>query len=186
SPCSREAASANAYRIAEMLRTRRPHAILTLAAAAAACATHDPQKELVIRDVETYWVVDSPKGETQYISPAVRFHLQNKTSEPIRSIQATANFRRVGGRETWGSAGEQVTPGGNPPAPGKEALVVLRSDGRYPSTTDAPASMFKHELFKDARAEVFVRVGASNWSKMADAPIKRKIGAGGARELGPP
>lgn len=169
-----------------MLRTRRPHAILTLAAAAAACATHDPQKELVIRDVETYWVVDSPKGETQYISPAVRFHLQNKTSEPIRSIQATANFKRVGEQENWGSAWEQVTPAGKPLDPGKEALVVLRSDGRYTSTTDDPASMFKHELFKDARAEVFVRVGASNWSKMAEAPIERRIGAKEARELGAP
>jgi hypothetical protein len=171
-----------------MLRSRRPYAILALAAVAAiaGCRTHDPQKELEVRDVETYWVVDSPKGETQYISPAVRFHLRNKTSEPIRSIQATANFKRVGEEENWGSAWEQVTQAGKPLEPAHEALVVLRSDGRYNSTTDDPASMFKHELFKDARAEVFVRVGASNWSKMAEAPIERRIGAKEARELGAP
>jgi hypothetical protein len=170
-----------------MLRSRRPYAILALVAAAVAgCRTHDPQAELEVRDVETYWVVDSPKGETQYISPAVRFHLRNKTNEPVRSIQATANFKRVGEQENWGSAWEQVTQAGKPLDPGKETLVVLRSDGRYTSTTDDPASMFKHELFKDARAEVFVRVGSSNWSKMAEAPIERKIGANEARELGAP
>jgi hypothetical protein len=168
-----------------MVRSLRPYALVGLAAAAG-CRTHDPQKELEVRDVETYWVVDSPKGETQYISPAVRFHLRNRSAEPIRSIQATANFKRVGEEENWGSAWEQVTQAGKPLEPGKEALVVLRSDGRYTSTTDDPESMFKHELFKDARAEVFVRVGSSNWSKMAEAPIERKIGARGARELGAP
>jgi len=171
-----------------MARALRPLALLALgvAAATAGCRAHDPQKELEVSDVETYWVVDSPKGETQYISPAVRFHLRNKSPEPIRSIQATANFKRVGEQENWGSAWEQVTQAGKPLAPGQEALVVLRSDGRYTSTTDDPESMFKHELFKDARAEVFVRVGSSNWSKMAESPIARKIGARGARDVGAP
>src|SRR5262249_18008653 len=124
-----------------------------------ACRTHDPQKELEVSDVETYWIVDAPKGATQYISPAVRFRLHNKTQEPIRAIQAMANFKRVGEQENWGSAWEQVTPASNPLPPGKDVLVVLRSDGHYTSTTNEPESMFKHELFKDARVEAYVRVG---------------------------
>lgn len=156
-----------------------------LLAAMAGCRTHDPKQELEVADVETYWVVDSPKGATQYISPAVRFRLRNKTPEALPAIQATANFKRIGETEGWGSAWEQVTQAGKPLAPGKDTLVVLRSDGRYTSTTDDPESMFKHELFKDARTEVFVRVGSSNWVRMADATIDRRIGARGARELAP-
>ncbi|HEY7513465.1 MAG TPA: hypothetical protein VIC87_03260 [Vicinamibacteria bacterium] len=169
-----------------MMRPSRPFRVLLLLAAAAACRTHDPKEELEVKDVETYWVVDSPKGATQYISPAVRFRLRNKGAEPIRSVQATANFKRVGEQENWGSAWEQVTQAGKPLAPGHEALVVLRSDGRYTSTTDAPESMFAHELFKDARVEVFVRIGSSNWVRMTEAAIERKIGAREARELGAP
>jgi hypothetical protein len=168
-----------------MLRSRRPFRVLLLAVLAG-CRTHDPKEELEVKEVETYWVVDSPKGATQYISPAVRFRLRNRTKEPIRSIQATANFKRVGEQENWGSAWEQVTQAGKPLDPGEEALVVLRSDGRYNSTTDEPESMFAHELFKDVRAEVFVRVGSSNWERMAEAQVERKIGARGARELGAP
>ncbi len=160
--------------------------VLLVLAAPAGCRAHDPKKELEIAGVETYWVVDSPKGAIQYISPAVRFRLRNKTAEAIRAIQATANFKRVGEQENWGSAWEQVTQAGKPLAPGRETLVVLRSDGRYTSATEDPESMFRHELFKDARVEVFVRVGSSGWARMAEADIERRIGARGARELGAP
>jgi hypothetical protein len=169
-----------------MIRARRRSWPLVVLAALAGCRTHDPQQELEIKELETYWVVDSPKGGTQYISPAVRFRLRNKGQEPLRSIQATANFKRVGEQENWGSAWVQVTQAGKPLAPGEEALVVLRSDGRYNSTTEDPESMFAHELFKDARAEVFVRVGSSNWARMTEVGIERKIGAREARELGAP
>src|SRR5262245_57171980 len=168
-----------------MLRASRPFAAVVLAAFAG-CRAHDPKQELEIKDVETYWVVDAPKGDIQYISPAVRFHLRNKSPEPIRSIQATANFKRVGEQENWGSAWEQVTQAGKPLPAGQETLVVLRSDGRYNSPTDDPETMFKHDQFKDVRTEVYLRVGASNWVKMAEAAIERKIGARGARELGAP
>src|SRR5262249_5258138 len=130
--------------------------------------------------------VDSPKGATQYISPAVRFRLRNQTQEPIRAIQAMSNFKRVGEQENWGSAWEQVTPASNPLPPGKDVLVVLRSDGHYTSTTNEPESMFKHEQFKDARVEVFVRVGSSNWTRMTEVAIERRIGAKSVGELGAP
>jgi hypothetical protein len=160
--------------------------VLLVLAALAGCRSHDPKQELEVADVETYWVVDSPKGATQYISPAVRFRLRNKAQEPIRSIQATANFKRVDEQENWGSAWEQVTAAGKPLPSGQSVLVVLRSDGRYTSATDDPESMFEHELFKDARVEVFVRVGSSSWAKMAETAIERRIGTRGARELGAP
>lgn len=154
----------------------RPATVLGLAVVLAACKSHDPKAELEIGELETYWILDSPKGATQYMAPAMRFRVRNKSPESIRSIQATANFRRVGEEENWGSAWEQVTPASKPLEPGKDVLVVLRSDGRYTSPGTAE-SMFAHKLFKDARGEVFLRVGSSGWVKMAEAPIERHIGS---------
>jgi len=142
----------------------------------AACRTPEPAKELELKDLETYWAVDTPKGETQYISPVVRFHLRNRWREAERSIQAQAIFHRVGEQEEWGSDWRQVTPAKKPLQPGEEAFVELRSPGRYYSSGE-PESMFQHELFKDAKVEVFVRVGSSSWTKMADAPVERRIGS---------
>ena len=150
------------------------------------CRVHDPQKELEVTDVETYWVVDSPKGATQYISPAVRFRLHNKTKQPIRAIQAMANFKRVGEQENWGSAFQQVTPASNPLGPGKDVVVVLRSDGHYSSQVSDPESMFQHQLFKDARVEAFVRISSSGWTRMVEVAVERRIGAKSVQDLGAP
>jgi hypothetical protein len=64
-------------------------------------------------------------------------------------------------------------------------VVVLRSDGRYTSTGPAE-SMFTHQLFKDARGEVYLRVGSSGWTKMAEAKIERRVGSKTVEDLGAP
>ena len=159
--------------------------VLIAACPLATCKSHDPKQELEVAGVETYWVLDSPRGDTQYMSPAVRFRVHNKSPEPILSIQATATFRRVGEDENWGSAWEQVTPVKKPLAPGKDVVVVLRSDGRYTSS-GAADSMFAHPQFKDTSAEVFLRVGSSGWVKMAESPIERRVGSKTVEPLAAP
>jgi hypothetical protein len=60
-------------------------------------------------------------------------------------------------------------------------LIALKSDGRYYST-GPPASMFAHELFKDADAEIFARVGSSSWTSLHRVKVERRIGS---REVPP-
>jgi hypothetical protein len=142
-----------------------------------ACKAPEPKAELEVFEVETYWVIDSAAGMTLYISPAVRFRLRNKGVKPWGTIQATATFRRKGEEaQSWGSDWRPVTAAGKPLPPGRDILVVLKSDGRYYST-GTPESMFKHELFKDAKVEVFLRIGSSGWVKFAEADVERRVGA---------
>ena len=94
-------------------------------------------------------------------------------------------FRYEASGENWGSAWEQVTPAKKPLAPGKDVVVVLRSDGHYTST-GAADSMFAHPQFKDTRAEVFLRVGSSGWVKMAASPIERRVGSKTVEPLAAP
>jgi hypothetical protein len=150
---------------------------LPLVLALGACRAPDPNQELDVRALETYWAVDPARGETQYLAPVVRLRLHNKGQRPQQSIQATATFRRKGEESlTWGSDWKQVTPSSKPLTPGQEVFVELKSDARYYSTGD-PASMFGHEQFKDATVEVFVRIGASGWARMATADVERRIGS---------
>jgi hypothetical protein len=143
-----------------------------------ACRSPDPQAELAIADLEAYWAVETPVGETQYIAPVVRIQVRNKGQAAHRSVQATATFRRRGEDQTWSSAWQVISPqNGKPLAPGESRLVVLKpeGEGRYHST-GPPESMFQHPLFKDAQAEVFLRVGSSAWTKFATVPVERRIG----------
>src|SRR5262245_20025680 len=148
-----------------ILRLALPSLVLCLAS----CRAPDPQQELEVKDLETYWAVDPPRGDTIFLAPVVRLRLQNKGIKPQQSIQATATFRRKGEESvSWGSDWKQVTPSSKPLAAGQAIFVELKSDARY-SSTGEPATMLTNDRFKDATVEVFVRIGASGWVKMAAA-----------------
>jgi hypothetical protein len=160
----------------------RTAAVLAPALLVLSCRTPEPQKELEIKDLETYYAIERKSGETLYISPVARFRLRNKSAEPTRPIQASANFRRVGEEgQTWGGAWVQVTRAEKPLAPGAEVMVVLQSEGHYTTTGDAEG-IFSHALYKDVTTEVFLRVGASGWVKMASAPVDRRVGPKSVQE----
>jgi hypothetical protein len=140
------------------------------------CRSPDPQAVLEVSDVETYWAVDPPSGDTRYIAPAARLHVKNKGTEVLRSVQATGTFRRKGEAQTWGSDWQQVSTSAKPLGPGQSALIVLKSDARYSSPVE-PEAMFTHQQWKDARVEIFLRVGSSPWTKFGDADVTRHIGS---------
>ncbi len=152
-------------------------AALFAALALTACKTPDPKAELEISGVETYWVVDASQNGEQYIAPAIRFDLRNKGKEPQDAVLATAAFYHKGQEgETWGSDWQQVVPRGKTLAPGASQVVVLRGDGRYHSSGE-PGTMFQHEQFRDATAEVFLKLGSSPWVKFGRADVERRIGS---------
>jgi hypothetical protein len=155
---------------------RRLAVLLCLGVSLSACHSPDPKQELDLTDLETYWAVDRKVGETHYIAPVVRFRLRHKGAQEHRSIQATATFRRVGEEVTWGSAWAQVNPVGQPFRPGQETLVVLMSDARY-TCPDPPETMLQNQEFKDARVDVFLRAGSSQWVKFTEVNIERRIGS---------
>ena len=164
---------------------RRLLGLAVLVAPILSCHTPDPQALLEVTDLETYWAVDPPSGDTRYIAPAVRLHVKNKGGEALRSVQATATFRRKGEAQTWGSDWQQISTSARPLGPGQTALVVLKSDARYSSPGVEPEAMFAHQLFKDARVEVFLRVGSSAWTRFGDADITRHIGSRTVQEAAP-
>ncbi len=144
-----------------------------------ACRPPDPKLELELLGLETYWAVDAAKAQEQYIAATVRFEVRHKGAEPHNSVEASAGFRRAndtGVWEEWGSDWKQVSTSKHPLQPGESRLVVLKSDARYHSP-GPPESMFAHQLFRDPKVEIYVRVGSSSWVKFGEAPVERRIGS---------
>ena len=147
-----------------------------------ACRRHDPAKELSVTGVETFWIVDSPQQGQNFVAPAVRFRLKNVGPETLGSVQARARFPAPDQEEPWGAIQEQVSTWSRPLEPGREAVVTVRSAGRYHSPAD-PEDILRSPAFKDPRVEVFVRIGSSNWAVLAEATVARRIGAPGVQDL---
>jgi hypothetical protein len=166
----------------------RPALRLAIVAAALplACRSHDPSRELAVSDIVTYWIVDSPQQGENYVAPAVRFRLRNVGGEVLGSVQARARFPSPDqGEEPWGSIQEQVSTWRQPLRPGLDAIVTVRSAGRYHSAAE-PEAILRSPVFRDPRVEIYVRIGSSSWAKLGEAAVERRIGAPGALELGPP
>jgi hypothetical protein len=157
-------------------------ALGALALLTTACRSHDAAKELAVSGVETFWIVDSPQQGQNFVAPAVRFRLKNVSPRTLGSIQARARFPSPDQDETWGSIQEQVSTWSRPLDPGKDAIVTVRSAGRYHASAD-PEEILHSPAFKDPRVEVFVRIGSSNWRMLAEAPVSRRIGAPGVSDF---
>jgi hypothetical protein len=148
-----------------------------LALAAVGCRTPDPKTLLDISDVDAYWAVEPTMGGEQYITPAIKFRLHNRSDATQHSVQTMAVFRRKGEENlSWGSAFEQVVSRKAPLEPGQFVQVTLKSDARYHSQGPV-AGMFAHPQYRDALVEYFIRVGSSGWVSFGQVPVERRIGA---------
>jgi hypothetical protein len=141
------------------------------------CTPPDPKAELKVSEIEAFWAIDPDMGGTHYIAPAVKFRVHNIGQQEQRSVQSTVTFRRKGEEsQTWGSDWKQVSSAAKPLLAGQDVMVLLKSDARYYSNGNAE-TMFTHHDFKDARVEVFLRLGASGWVKFGEIDVERRFGA---------
>lgn len=155
----------------------RAAAALVVVLVASACKAKDPKLDFEVKDVETYWAVDSPRGATQYIAPVVRFRVRNRTAGSLRLVEAQATFKRARQEDKWPSGLAVLATPKKPLAAGAEAVAEIKSDGRYSMRDTAPEAMLANEAFVDAEAEIFLREGNSSWTLVATAPIERRIGS---------
>lgn len=172
-----------------MILARCRSAWLLALAPLVACSGPDPLKELEVSDFETYWVVERPVGDTQYIAPAVRVSLRHRGTERLRSVQLQARFNRVGETEEWGSDWRQVQGReGRALEPGDTAVVTLKPAEGVPGghyySQGAPETMFEHADFVDAEVKLFVRVGG-RWVELRAARVERRIGSRSVEEFKP-
>jgi hypothetical protein len=155
-----------------------PAAALLGLLAAMGCKAIDPRRQFEIQEVETYWAVGSPRGDTLYLAPVMRFQLKN-LGETVRSVEAQAGFRRVGEEDKeWASGWVVVATGKAPLAAGATTAVEVRSEGHYTMRDTAPEDMLQNPGFVDATATLYIRAGSSPWTLMVEGvKVERRIGS---------
>jgi predicted transglutaminase-like cysteine proteinase len=127
-------------------------------------------------DVVTGWFDDGIiEGQKNKLVPSVTLKLRNKSSEPLKSIQINAIFRRVGEQEMWGEYFGWAIPRNPELAAGAEtSSLVMRSTLGY-TGTQPRMQMLQNKEFVDAKVEIFLKQGSKVWAKLAEYPIQRQL-----------
>jgi hypothetical protein len=148
---------------------------LALVASISCGASTDAVAALEPVDVVTGWFDDGiVEGGKNKLVPSVTLKLRNRSSEPVRSIQINAIFKRVGEQEMWGEYFGWAIPRQPLPAGELTGTLVMRSTLGY--TGDQPRmQMLQNQNFVDAKVEIFLKRGSRVWAKLAEYPIQRQL-----------
>lgn len=157
-------------------RVRALAGVLALLALSTACGgpSIDLQKNLKVTDITTGWYDTGIVDGKHKLVPSIAFKLHNAASDPLVSLQVNCVFRRVGETDEWGTAYHGVTGSQGLAPDATSAELTLRSPLGY-TGTEPPATMLQNHLFVDAQVTVFGKYGSSQWTKVAEIPIKRVL-----------
>jgi len=141
---------------------------------AAACGPRvDLAKALAPESVVTGWVDGGTVGGNNKIVPAVTFRLKNVSNETLGSVQVNAVFRRVNDAGEWCAAYLPNVASTMPPCAQTDPRQAAGPQG-YTGTDDR-RDMLRNSHFVDAKAELFIKSGSSNWTRIGEYPVARQL-----------
>ncbi len=123
--------------------------------------------------VTTGWADGGTVGGKNKIVPAVSFKLKNVSNQELRAVQVNAVFRRVNDQVEWSTGYVPDAARALPPGAETPPRTVAGQQGY--TGTDPRAELLKNSHFVDAKADLFVKSGASNWTRIGEFPIERQL-----------
>ena len=152
---------------------KRTLAFLPLLVISACGPNVDLATAVAPESVTTGWADAGTVAGKNKIVPAVSFKLKNRSDQELRGVQVNAVFRRGNDPGEWSSgyladAARTLPPGAETPS-----RTVAGQQG-YTGTDDRDA-LLKNSHFVDAKADLFVKSGSSNWTRIGEFPIARQL-----------
>jgi hypothetical protein len=149
-------------------------AIIAAALLASACGSGiDLAKAVAPESVVTGWADGGTIAGKNKIVPAVSFRLKNVSDQSLSALQVNAVFRRVNDPGEWSSGFLPNVATEMPPGMQTDARTVAGQQG-YTGTDDRD-DMLRNSHFVDAKAELFVKSGSSNWTRIGEYPVTRQL-----------
>jgi hypothetical protein len=148
--------------------------VVLAASLAVACSPRvDLATAVAPEAVTTGWADGGIVAGKNKIVPAVSFRLKNVSSETLGAMQVNAVFRRVNDPGEWSSGYLPNVASEMPPGAQTDARTVAGQQG-YTGNDDREA-LLRNSHFVDAKAELFVKSGASTWTRIGEYPIARQL-----------
>jgi hypothetical protein len=147
---------------------------VTLAAPGCRGQTIDLKQSIQILDPSTGWFDAGIERGKNKLVPSVTFRLRNVGTAPVRGVQLNSVFRVIGDQQELGSTYVRAVADA-PLEPGQTSKpYAVRCQFGY--TGEEPrAQMLKNSLFKDAKVEVFGKLGSTQWVRLGEYTIERRL-----------
>ena len=124
--------------------------------------------------VTSGWVNAGVSDGKNKIVPSITLTLKNVSGDTLRALQVNTVFRVVSSPDELASDFRPVsTSGGLPPGQASDKIVLRASRGY--TGTDPVEDLFRNSKFVDAKAEVFVKAGPGQWTRVGEFPIAREF-----------
>jgi hypothetical protein len=157
------------------MRALTPLLLLLAGLASAGCGPLvDLTKGLQVIDVSTGWHDDGVVDGKNKLVPSIAFRLRNLSDQPLHVLQVNAVFRRVNDPNEWGAVFLAI-PQAGPLQPGATTpLLTVKSRLGY-TGEDPRTDMLKNSHFVDAKVEIYAKYASTQWARIADYPIERRL-----------
>jgi hypothetical protein len=156
--------------------TRLPLWLALVALTTGSCGkTVDLTTALQVADVSTgWWDAGITNDGKNKIVPAVAFKFKNVSTDTIGTLQANVVFRHAADDKEWGSFFVKVT-GSDGLTPGAMSELQRVHCPQGFTGTESRQQMLQNSQFGDAKAQVFAKYGSTQWKRMGEYPIERRL-----------
>lgn len=153
----------------------RAFVCLLFAVFCAACSPPvDLTKGLEVEIVSSGWLDAGVNNGQNKLVPSVTFTLKNLSTQKLYALQAQALFRRVTENDEWGNG--FVIVGSKELSPGETTgAITIKSQLGYTGSDQSRTDMLQNSHFVDAKVDLLVKYGSSQWVKVGTYPITRQL-----------
>ena len=149
--------------------------LLSLVVCAACAPPVDLAAGLQVHNVTTGWFDAGIVNGQNKLVPSITFTLKNVSNQKLVALQVNALFRRVTAKDEWGS-GFLTAAGSDGLAPGAAtAPLTIRSQLGYTGSDQTREDMLRNSQFVDARVELFAKYGSTQWKRIGEYPVTRRL-----------
>lgn len=132
-------------------------------------------KGLQVQDVSSGWFDAGIVNGKNKLVPSISLKLKNVSDQKLPMLQVNALFRRVTEKDEWGS-GFLTAAGSEGLAPGAATeMLTLKSQLGYTGSDQTRLDMLKNSYFVDAKVELSAKYGSTQWVRIGDFAITRRL-----------
>ena len=130
---------------------------------------------LQVQNVVTGWFDAGIVNGQNKLVPSIAFTLKNVSNQKLAVLQVSAAFRRLTVKDPWGERFLRVT-GSEGLAPGRATpTLTIRSALGYTGSDQTREDMLRNREFVDAEVELFAKYGSTQWKRIGEYPIARRL-----------